>query len=51
MVRKGQCVSEREKAGKAAHPELSQSGRKVLPVMQQERESPVKTNRRRPVES
>src|ERR1019366_8779324 len=34
------------KAGKAAHSELSQSGRKVLPVMQQERESPVKTNRR-----
>jgi hypothetical protein len=38
------------KAGKAAHSELSQSGRKVLPVMQQERESPVKTNLRDSVE-
>jgi hypothetical protein len=38
------------KAGKAAHPELSQSGRKVMPVMQQEGESPVKTNLRGSVE-
>jgi hypothetical protein len=37
-------------ARKAAHSELSQSGRKVLPVMQQERESPVKTNLRDSVE-
>ena len=39
MVRKGQCVFGNEKAGKAPL-------RAVLPVMQQERDSPVKTNLR-----
>jgi hypothetical protein len=40
----------KEKTGKAAHSELSQSGRKVMTVMQQELESPVKTNLRDSVE-